>query len=83
LSKLTEEDSAALETAKKLFSKLKIDLIFISSNYGFLSCFITKLESASLPLILQIAIVDEAIRKIEKVNGPIGIQINLKITDII
>ena len=82
LSKLTEEDSGALETAKNLFSrltiKLKIDLILISSNYRFLSCSITKLESASLPLTLQIAIVYEAIRKIETVNDPIGIQIDLK-----
>ena len=87
LSKLTEEDSAVLETTKNSFSrlriKLQIDLIFISSNYGFLSCSITKLERTSLPLTLQIAIVNKAIRKIEKVNGPIGIQLNLKMTGII
>ena len=62
MNKLTEEDSTALETVKNLFSrlriKLKIDLIFISSNYGFLSCSITKLENASLPLTLQRTIVD-------------------------
>ena len=87
LDKANSSTIACLFDAKNLFSrlkiKLKIDLIFISSNYKFLSCSITKLESASLPLTLQIAIVDEAIRKIEKVNGPIGIQINLKMTDII
>jgi len=39
LSKLTEKDSVALEATKNLISKLRIklknDLIFISSNYGF------------------------------------------------
>ena len=34
--------------------------------------------SVKLPLSLQIAIVDEAIRKIESVIGRIGILINLK-----
>ena len=47
LSKLTEEDAVACEDAKNLISKLGIkfknNLIFISSNYGFLSCFIIPL----------------------------------------
>ena len=84
LSKLTE-DSVALEAAKNLISKIEIklknDLIFISSNYGFLS--VKLLESVKLRLGLQIAIVDESIRKIESVIGPIGILINLKMIDII
>ena len=87
LSKLTEEDSVALEAAKNLISKLGIkfknDLIFISSNYGFLSCSITQLESVKLPLSVQISIVEEAIRKNESVIGIIGILINLKMIDII
>ena len=48
-----------------------------------MSCSITQLETVKLPLSLQIAIVDEAIRKIENVIGPIGILINLKMIDII
>jgi len=87
LNKITAEDSAAFEIARNLIcnskTKLKKDLVYISSNYQFLCGSISKLESVGLSLSSQIAIVDEAIKNINNVIGPTGDLIKEKMTDVI
>lgn len=68
--KLDSEDAVAIQKCHKLLNdpSLKANLVYIQSNYGFLSANITRLESSGLLLSEAIAIVNNTTDKINKAD---------------
>ena len=55
---------------------LKNELINISVNYYFLVDVIMKKETQDLTLVESLSVVEEAVKRLEKVQGPIGDIVN-------
>lgn len=71
LAHLDEDESASVETVKELLQNpsLKKDIIFVTSNFGFLALSIPKLQKRGLTLASQIAIVQHAVTEINNIAG--------------
>lgn len=84
ISKLDGESASAISQAQNLLENpnLKNNLAFISCNCAHIPSTITQLESQNVPLLKNIEIVNEAIRKMEDVSGEIGNRIQAKLQDV-
>ncbi|XP_050061427.1 uncharacterized protein LOC126551598 [Aphis gossypii] len=85
VDKLDPTTSMFIEKAEILLKNndLKNELVYISVNYFFLVDVITKLETRDLTLVDSLNIVEETVKKLEKVQGKIGEIINTKIKNIL
>lgn len=64
---LDADDAAAIEKVKQIIcdKKVQSNLIFIHTNYGFLTSAITGLETRGTLLVEAIQIVDNVIKKLK------------------
>jgi len=79
VAELDATTSMYIEKAEILLENndLKNELINISVNYYFLVDVITKLETRDLTLV------EEAVKRLEKVQGPIGDIVNAKVKNLV
>lgn len=83
---LDEEEAAAITLSRNLLrdKKIKTDLIFISSNYGFLTESIRKLEKTNISLDVQLDVINKAAEIINAVSdSEISKKIKTKIASVI
>lgn len=82
---LDSDDAVAIEKVKKIISDTNVqsNLIFIHTNYGFLSLAITRLETRGILLNEAIQIVDNVIEKLKEIKVPKGVIIYNKLKQII
>ncbi|KAL4127330.1 hypothetical protein QTP88_011505 [Uroleucon formosanum] len=85
VAELDATTSMYIEKAEILLENndLKNELINISVNYYFLVDVITKLETRDLPLVESLSVVEEAVKRLEKVQGPIGDIVNAKVKNVL
>jgi len=62
---------------------VKENLCYLNANYGFLSSFITKLETSGLLLHDQLKLIEEAQSNISAVSGPFCSEIQAKLTAVV
>lgn len=81
---LNEEDAVAIKKIKAVLNLpcIKNDIVFIFSNYAFLINTIVKLQEFNT-LSTQVNLVEEAIKKINEVEGEVGQQISQKLNTVI
>ncbi|KAL4122933.1 hypothetical protein QTP88_015174 [Uroleucon formosanum] len=85
VAELDATTSMYIEKAEILLENndLKNELINISVNYYFLVDVITKLETRDLTLVESLSVVEEAVKRLEKVQGPIGDIVNAKVKNVL
>ena len=71
INKLYKNDASSIKKAKYIFnnSDLKANLAFISSNYSFLSTYITRLEKQNMMLSKSISVVKTVKQKLQSLQG--------------
>ncbi|KAL4097517.1 hypothetical protein QTP88_022289 [Uroleucon formosanum] len=71
INKLDENDASSIKKAKDIFNNpnLKATLAFISSNYSFLSTYITRLEKQNMMLSESISVVKIVKEKLQSPQG--------------
>jgi hypothetical protein len=81
VAELDATTSMYIEKAEILLENndLKNEIINISVNYYFLVDVITKKETQDLTLVESLNVVEEAVKRLEKVQGPIGDIVNAKV----
>jgi len=84
-NKLDPEDAVAIQKCHTLLNdpSLEANLVYIQSNYGFLSVNITRLESSGQLLSEAISIVNNTTDNINKAGGQIGNEICSKFKTIL
>lgn len=84
-NKLDPEDAVAIQKCHTLLNdpSLEANLVYIQSNYGFLSVNITRLESSGQLLSEAISIVNNTTDNINKDGGQIGNEICSKFKTIL
>lgn len=82
---LNDSSSTALMNSKKLFENpvLKKNLIFIKTNYSFVSSTLLKLETTCMSLTESVALIDQFESDCEKVSGEIGSAILKKFNTVV
>jgi len=82
---LNSEEAASIQIVKDLLqdNTIKMDIIFISSNYGHLVDSITQLESYGKRLSEQIKIVTNAVNLIEQVHAKEAVAVKEKLVNVI
>lgn len=82
---LDSNDAVSIKEAKLLLNENSIEasLVFIHSNYGFLTSTITQLERQDISLIYSISIVKSVQNKLNDVVGEVGDTINRKLNFIL
>ncbi|XP_060861780.1 uncharacterized protein LOC132938780 [Metopolophium dirhodum] len=85
LQKLDSNDVVSIKEAKLLLSENSIEanLVFIHSNYGFLTSRITQLERQDISSIDSILIVKSVLNKLNDVVGEVGDAINRKLNNVL
>lgn len=85
LANINCDDSSAVRQCQSLIKncELRNQMVYISSNYGFLPEVITKLETKNKSLVAQVNIVKDTIQKISAVQGEIGVRVNTKLQSVI
>jgi hypothetical protein len=85
VAELDATTSMYIEKAEILLENndLKNEIINISVNYYFLVYVITKKETQDLTLVESLSVVEEAVKRLEKVQGPIGDNVNAKVKNVL
>jgi len=85
INKLDENDASSIKKAKDIFNNpnLKANLAFISSNYSFLSTYITRLEKQNMMLSESISIVKIVKEKLQSPQGEKGKAIYKKLENVL
>ncbi|VVC24287.1 Hypothetical protein CINCED_3A023829 [Cinara cedri] len=85
INKLDENDASSIKKAKDIFyhPDLKANLAFISSNYNFLSTYITRLEKQNMMLSESISIVKTVKEKLPSPQGAKGKAIYKKLENVL
>ncbi|KAL4097204.1 hypothetical protein QTP88_022015 [Uroleucon formosanum] len=85
IKKLDENDASSIKKAKDIFNNpnLKATLAFISSNYSFLSTYITRLEKQNMMLSESISIVKIVKEKLQNPQGEKGKAIYKKLENVL
>jgi hypothetical protein len=85
LAELDATSSIYIEKAEILLENndLKNESINISVNYYFLVDVIMKKETQDLTLVESLSVVEEAVKRLEKVQGPIGDIVNAKVKNLL
>uniref|UniRef100_A0A2S2NDW7 DUF659 domain-containing protein n=1 Tax=Schizaphis graminum TaxID=13262 RepID=A0A2S2NDW7_SCHGA len=85
INKLDENDASSIKKAKDIFNNpdLKANLAFISSNYSFLSTYITRLEKQNMMLSESISVVKTVKEKLQSPQGAKGKAIYQKLENVL
>lgn len=77
VDKLDSEDAVVIQKFQTLLNdpSIEANLVYIQSNYGFLSSNITRLESSGLLLSEAISIVNNTTNNINQASGQVGNEI--------
>lgn len=82
---LDADDALAIEKVKQIIcdKNVQSNLIFIHTNYGFLISAINSLETRGTPLVEEIQIVDNVIKKLKEIKVPKGVIIYNKLEQVV
>jgi len=85
INKLDENDASSIKKAKDIFNNpdLKANLAFISSNYSFLSTYITRLEKQNMMLFESISVIKIIKEKLQSPEGAKGKAIYKKLENVL
>jgi hypothetical protein len=80
VQKLDPDEAVSIKVSQNIFTQIftSADLVFIHSNYGFLSDTILKLENQGLPIVETIGIIKNVQNKLDNIFCEIGISVHEK-----
>lgn len=83
--KLNGTDSSAVRICQPLIKdcEFRNQMIYISTNFGFLSEVICKLETKNLSLEAQVNIIKDTSKKLSDVAGDVGVNVHAKLQSVI